>query len=72
MKSSSTIRTQLLDRFSTSERQGPGGSVGKEKPTIVIDMTKVPTISKERWESIDRAARNPSIKLRGQAILRDD
>ncbi|MBB6559275.1 hypothetical protein HNP48_001942 [Acidovorax soli] len=69
MKSSSTIRKQLLERLSELERQRTGDAANRKKPDIVIDMTKVPTISKERWESLGRDARNPAIKLRSLAVF---
>lgn len=72
MKFSSVNPTKHLATRSELERLEPAHPVGKEKPVIVIDMTKVPTILKERWEDLGKAARNPAFKLRGVANLRDD
>ncbi|WP_428000712.1 hypothetical protein [Acidovorax sp.] len=69
MKSS---RTQLLARLADLERLEPGPAVGTKKPTIVIDMRKVTTISRKRWVSLGKAARNPALKVRSVANFSDD
>lgn len=69
MKPTSIVRAQLLKCLAELEHGNAGHTEPKQKPVITIDMTKVPSVSAERWESLDKAAKDPAIKLRGQAIV---
>ncbi|WP_157421947.1 hypothetical protein [Acidovorax sp. Root219] len=72
MKPTSTVLAQLLESLAKVEYRLAEGAVLEKRPSITIDMTKVSTVSKERWESLGKAARDPTIKLHGQAIISVD
>lgn len=66
------IRTKLLEHLSELERQRAGEVIRKSPPVNSIGKGKFPTITRERWEGLEQAARNPSLKLRRQAIIAAD
>lgn len=65
MRPTSTVRAQLLESLAKVEHRLAEGAVLEKRPSITIDMTKVATVSKERWESLGKAARDPTVKLHG-------
>lgn len=67
-----TIRAKLLVQLDELERKRAGEIVRKSPPVNRVRVGKFPTITRERWASIERAARDPSVKLRGQAIIAAD
>jgi hypothetical protein len=67
-----TIREKLLVRLDALERQRAGETLSKSPPVNRVKPDSFPTMSMERWESLAKAARDPDLKLRRQAIISTD
>lgn len=67
-----TIHEKLLVRLDELERQRAGETLSKSPPVNRVQPGSLPTISMERWESLAKAARDPDLKLRQQAIISAD
>lgn len=66
-----TIREKLLVRLDELKRQRAGETLSKSPPVNRVKPGSFPTMSMERWESLTKAARDPDLKLRRQAIISD-
>lgn len=58
------IREKLLRQLAELEQQSKGEIKRIEKPPVNTVKKGIPVVTKDEWERIKKAARDPSIKLR--------
>jgi hypothetical protein len=58
------IREKLLRKLAELERHSKGEIRRTEKPAVNTVTKRIPVVTKDEWERLKKAARDPSIKLR--------
>jgi len=58
------IREKLLRELAELERLSSGGVRPTEKPAVNIVIKRIPVVTKDQWERLEKAARDPSIQRR--------